>query len=124
MSCCHLGRTTIFLRAVVRQIWIWGNCRTFGPNSSPKNWFRPPFSLITKRIIKKDFLRIPKQLLSQSLQILDDHPSFSTGLMILEVINRVVIYQSKNIFIRQLSWCHLKLILKQQIYRLTFFIGN
>ena len=124
MSCGHLGGPTIFLRPVVRQIWIWGNCRTFGPNFSPKYWFRPPFSLITKRIIKKDFLRIPKQLLSQSLQILDDHPSFSTGLMILEVNNRAVIYQSKNIFIRQLSWCYLKIILKQQVYRLTFLIGN
>ena len=31
-----------------------GNTRTFGPYFDPINWFRPPFSLIAKSILKID----------------------------------------------------------------------
>ena len=60
------------LRSTSRKICILGKLGTFGFNYGPKNWFRQPFSLITKSILKID-LRIPKQLLPRGFQKLDNH---------------------------------------------------
>ena len=68
------GVSSIFLWSTSCKICILGKLGTFGFNYGPKNWFRPPFSLITKSILKIDLLRIPKQLLPRGFQKLDDYP--------------------------------------------------
>ena len=45
---------TLEHQLAVREIWILDNTVVFGPNFSPKTRFFPPFSLITKSVLKKD----------------------------------------------------------------------